>query len=950
MSHESLPICTQCIISNSVSWSGPFDNRPKSRGVSEPGTNYQTRRSWARSKRISLGCLEWRSANSMPMRSSHSKSVKHGNSISYKEGGLQAFSESMQRAQSVPVQEQRSAVQEPKSGYSRARAGADALLRRLRMRSGAKGRSKTPGPSDLTHTNDCPPVRSLSTPRSCSMSKSYTDWTNPDSQVYSNYLHAQCFNSKGESILSLKSAPDIVEHSSAVCSVPCASSQQQIETSPIRMLRITPHSAVSPVQTQIYGSSASCCGHHPPSEICSPNQRLACRTLPNSHTTGEFLPVCYIVQRPLSHLEPGGHSSTNPLYLGNATSRNIPDNNPIQIYVPRSSINPTFLPSVKNELLQPVLRSPALELVTVPESVDMSTRSEGNDPSAKAGMKQVKSEECYNSMPQTHRHIPSSRTTDALHSLNADQTYGDPRITISHMDVAAIPGSPRSNPLYSTAAVYTRSELQTPRPAGNEYNSVCMMNEPKSSDATDPPPGETEPVREANAPEILGSINALLADLQNTEGDSERMICQNTLTVRPDSLLSASSLTGDSSLSDSIPNSSSSRDSALGGNTMHSQRMAGNSKELISSTLETSYHTRNYPTSETQGISNATSHAKIHSTMNSGHRLNHGSMPTPELPKTCDHVLPPTPRRHIWSTKIDELRVSPHGCSNVTPRSRVERRNVAYVNAGIYQPPEGQQTRYSKQMLGRLSPPTSWAHLLPYRASTVPQNLSDRLKKSETLPNDVWIQAQRPNETTNPEQRTTLVTDDDRTPKQRPSRIQAAIMAHTAAAANMHSESRQTDGGMYQMKAPRSPPPPPPVRTSSNIVSGHCRAPTEKFSEINPLFDSAENSAFRSPATGARPAAVDEYDRGQCDPNFPLMFDAQIFNDQVDGSPVLCRYSQLYSLNLRTNNTKDCGQTNTGHHHPSKEMKSCPARAHSSAAVNLKDLNFHRLDLNGSKT
>ncbi|VDP79419.1 unnamed protein product [Echinostoma caproni] len=246
-------------------------------------------------------------------------------------------------------------------------------------------------------------------------------------------------------------------------------------------------------------------------------------------------------------------------------------------------------------------------------------------------------------------------------------------------------------------------------------------------------------------------------------------------------------------------------------------------------------------------------------------------------PKPTGHVesrLPPTPSRSVaWPPRLttmpDFSGQQPYWPSQ---KARAERKHSVYVNAAIYPLREQPQSQNGgdKSETGspvgtvRRSPPASWTHLLPYRTSTVPQNLSERLKKSETLPNDVWVHAQRTNSIHDPNSQTNS----------------AHPQTGTGNSANVdHQMARQngTDGTPIGLK---SPPPRPPIRTSSQQLSGRMNPSTPSEQRVTRSIPKS-NSSTQSPQL-------------RHDPSLSGLFTGD--QTSLDDSPILCRYSQLYSL------------------------------------------------------
>ncbi|KER24674.1 hypothetical protein T265_07720 [Opisthorchis viverrini] len=207
MSEENLSYYVQHSLPNSTSWSGPIQptlQKCQTQPELDDPRAYNTRRSWARSKRISLGCLEWRTSNPGPNRSSRSKSGGRRKSV----GCETSYLPESEVAQSAG---EFTGFQLYRTCRSKASLGADALLRRLRMRSLVKDRrSRSKTGEDLQSA--CSMQRSCSTPRPCHLSESCEEWQDQNA-VFKSRSCGSHLNSTKQSVLSLKSAPEMVSSS-----------------------------------------------------------------------------------------------------------------------------------------------------------------------------------------------------------------------------------------------------------------------------------------------------------------------------------------------------------------------------------------------------------------------------------------------------------------------------------------------------------------------------------------------------------------------------------------------------------------------------------------------------------------------------------------------------------------------------------------------------------------
>lgn len=231
----------------------------------------------------------------------------------------------------------------------------------------------------------------------------------------------------------------------------------------------------------------------------------------------------------------------------------------------------------------------------------------------------------------------------------------------------------------------------------------------------------------------------------------------------------------------------------------------------------------------------------------------------PPLPVTTTLELPPTPNRHLCAEM----------CSH--NRLRSQQKRVVYVNAANY-PAREMKMHNSNAGLPADNVDQNqlpyWSHLLPYRASTVPQNLSNRLKKSETLPND-WINTKMTmNGLTKP------------TTRHVPNYLNA--MPHrdkvTNCRHNIDKKSQVkplTDVGTHMRF--KSPPPKPPARTTSQL---------EQCNPVSHTSNELQN----------KPSLVDNRTPVERKTYRDKILDFHKSLNHTDDSPVLCRYSQLYLL------------------------------------------------------
>ncbi|OON16357.1 hypothetical protein X801_07831, partial [Opisthorchis viverrini] len=235
--------------------------------------------------------------------------------------------------------------------------------------------------------------------------------------------------------------------------------------------------------------------------------------------------------------------------------------------------------------------------------------------------------------------------------------------------------------------------------------------------------------------------------------------------------------------------------------------------------------------------------------------------PLPPISTSYDLKIPPTPRRTKPSWVIHDMDGT-KPTLRISQQVRSERRHDVYVNAAKCPVPDhhGSQPN-GRSAVGRLSPPAVWTQLLPYRVSTVPPNLSERLKKSETLPNDVWTYSQS-------------------SPQDHSQRAVSGVLSGTK---GQQFEDIRSEG-------PRSPPPRPPMRTTSQIPTSMCVK---------------DHLGATGHASSARKAGVQQ--KGVS--NYQSLADMYGVRESFDNSPVLCRYAQLYSMPFHPKTPKSRGSS-----------------------------------------
>nr|CAH8868582.1 unnamed protein product [Trichobilharzia regenti] len=323
----------------------------------------------------------------------------------------------------------------------------------------------------------------------------------------------------------------------------------------------------------------------------------------------------------------------------------------------------------------------------------------------------------------------------------------------------------------------------------------------------------------------------------------------------------------------------------------------------------------------------------------------------------CSHT-PPTPIRRPWlgdNNNTEQI-------TSVRSRSGVQKRSV-YVNASIYPIPEmlrhpdsnngyghnrcsrirDRQNSYENANSINMNPtsistvPTSnnnnnsdnvgkttqnasnpqipyWTHLLPYRTSTVPQNLSGRLRKSETLPND-WISTYESNKLTECEKyplskSTSYQLKNTLTNQNAHNSSQCSNNYYSDESKPHHSNDHDTG---INGKGAKSPPPRPPIRTSSHGGISSRQTPVSQPST--------------SPYCQHLSCQKQQHTQG-------LSISSTNANNSINESPILCRYSQLYSLNSchhnssLSNNSPSNNTTSSNGCHSTSQHQKHPPSAH----------------------
>ncbi|CAH8867809.1 unnamed protein product [Trichobilharzia szidati] len=430
--------------------------------------------------------------------------------------------------------------------------------------------------------------------------------------------------------------------------------------------------------------------------------------------------------------------------------------------------------------------------------------------------------------------------------------------------------------------------------------------------------------------------------------------CQS---LRPDSLLSTSTTTtreSSSSYSDLSPNSMSSHDSALGGGGKSQSDNAGVLKKTMCPVTVTAT-TANCPKTieHMKYVKSADIVACVTSSVMDHNKNNINTQDFCHIPPmclppsgnySCSHTTPPTPIRRPWLGDNNNTEQMPSGRSRSGDGQ--QKKPSVYVNASsicsaipemlLHQHPPDSNGGYNRRISRRIRDrqqnsyenaaalvnidPTStstvdkavttsnnnsnnasnpqipyWTRLLPYRTSTVPQNLSGRLRKSETLPND-WA--------TNSSSSYDLEHEKKFPPplptKSTSYQLQPHTLnqnAHQLDESKPHSfnqySNNDDDTGINNGKGGNNTksaqPPRPPIRTSSHSAGG-----SGGGSGISRQTPMTQASASASPCCHHLSC---QKQRAQG----LLNSSTNNVNDEgINESPVLCRYSQLYCLNTQT--------------------------------------------------
>ncbi|TPP64630.1 hypothetical protein FGIG_07963 [Fasciola gigantica] len=450
---------------------------------------------------------------------------------------------------------------------TKACSGADALLRRLRMRPMSKNsRAKTPTPvgNEIAGRLASMPVRSSSTPRTNCMSKSFIEWTGTEPKVFPSCSHGSRLN------LTTSEVSDFL---------PVTSSQR---TESCSTVGLCPNSINCPYTNHIPAPMTR--SFMPYNSSCSLGTKVPDMSLNNSHLLSAACQMCACTAGCCQHVRP-----TNDMRL----------TAPNELYRPLSQPTCYFLrhgsPSVPDledsgarrmmthfsTLPWPATSTNELDTYTRPE-LPLNNASSALDPnhtpnycpgisSQPTGINST----CIPasmlaSYPSVPRHgqfaFPSSRTTEALFVNCGDSKPDQPQKTTVPGHVASSgniwhPGLPLGQGVYDApGTIYSPRAHSTEQPRDSSLywssvpplESVSTATQTQGTDQNQPHHYHPHPHKQHQ-------------QHHHQTVTSETTVQSNQ--TRPDSLLSTSSLTtADSSQTDSLPNSSSSRDSALGGN------------------------------------------------------------------------------------------------------------------------------------------------------------------------------------------------------------------------------------------------------------------------------------------------------------------------------------------------------------------------------------------------
>ncbi|KAK4475873.1 hypothetical protein MN116_001120 [Schistosoma mekongi] len=852
-------------------------------------------RSWTRSKRISLGCLEWRSRGPI-----HQTVVGPSNLLNYinPNGSHNCF-----------VQNEDFTCICQESSKTKCKSGADSLLQRLRKRSFSRDKSK--------HADKMQYYRSSSAPRSVYSHENSTELQINHVNTYSLTQINKCDN---------LSAENLVPQISLSRSVP----------------EFKDHNFFKP-QGYLCNTKPHKC-NLVSSELLSKSSYLTCSSIKLLTSNKDHT----VNNNPMDL--PRMINASHTLPTKNKTSANPESDLQVncQICVSANTLHDNNMHSSITESLT----TSAMVMMVMTSSSYLGFNAEYVDtPNA---MKHSESFVLLDKDKQQQCALPLNPLTSSTYSEVCPRCCCAPDNNNHSRNTMNDNGAYLQDNLFSYSYEMEHSPVCEPSELINgcvSYLDAVKFNEKFANNnqlitLNTPPTTISNSI--SNHPNI--STDHILNKDNNINHNNITDLCQtqhnsSCNSLRPDSLLSTSTTTTrESSCSDLSPNSISSHDSAIGGGKF--QPDIGLLKTICSCTLTTSSTTNCMKNVEHLKYMKS---SDIPVCLNNNHLNSNDVYPVPPscLPPSgnycCSHT-PPTPIRRPWLNDNSEQMVTGRS------RSSGQKRSV-YVNASIYPIPEmmrnhdsngnirsghvrGRQNSVdtattpsctnsvnasTEDAITTISNHTSdksalsnastvsvpyWTHLLPYRTSTVPQNLSGRLRKSETLPND-WIN-----------QESSKIGEQEIHSVHKSTSYQLNMLSHNHNSQCLnhsdecksrssyvnytpnHRTHNVTDNNNINIiKEARSPPPRPPIRTSSHVVPHQNIVPS--------------SSQSTSPYCHHRHCRIHFSKNNTSGESSNNILKEDSTDNSINESPILCRYSQLYSLNTEAKNL------NSNHHNHS---------------------------------
>ncbi|CAH8637610.1 unnamed protein product [Schistosoma bovis] len=858
-------------------------------------------RSWARSKRISLGCFEWHSRG--PFRQTDIGSSNHLNSIN----PTGSHHCTVHNEEDFTY-----TYQEPSKG--RLKSGADSLLQRLRKRSFSRDKHK--------RDNKTQYCRSSSAPRSV-----YSYQSSAEFEINHIDKYSLTQINKYNNLF----VPNLIPQISLSRSVPELQDRSYV---PSGYLDNGMSYQCNVIPSELYPESSSyltSCSSMKSSFPINNDKTNAIAT-----TTGN-------INNNLTELSNIDNSSyTLPIKDKTPINHELYLQSNYQASVNANILHGNFANSCTTSST-PAIMTYSSCLESNSECVDIPNAMKYSDSFVLLDKRQ-QYQPLYNPFTSSiYSEVCSkccftyNNNNDSNNNNQSTVTSNSPSLLVNSFSCSCemkhSPGRKSNNSLNEQISYPNMVQVNGNFTTGNNNNQLITL---------DAPPTPSHP----NIPIDHISNNSNIVDLGQTQNNSS---CNS---LRPDSLLSTSTTitttTRESSCSDLSPNSMSSHDSALGGGKFQSD--SGPLKTVCPNTITTSSTTNCMKNIDQLNYMKS---PDMSTCINNNNRhLNPKDLyPIPPLcvPPSgnycCSHT-PPTPVRRPWLGDNSEQ------IATGRSRSGGQKRSV-YVNASIYPIPEmirnndssgnnfGGYVRDRQNSTDTVTTSTSsnpvnastteiittvsthnndktmqsnassvpipyWTHLLPYRTSTVPQNLSGRLRKSETLPND-WI---------NHESNKIIDHAIHSIPKSTSYQLNTLNQNHNSQCLNHSDECKSRSYVNYtpnhnfidntkhiNRREAKSPPPRPPMRTSSHA------APRQNIvsSSVSPYCH--HHHCQRHFALGL----LDKSTKANRDEQYSNTnnIPTENSNDKsISESPILCRYSQLYSLKTEAKNSNNNSSNN----------------------------------------